>query len=125
MKLSHEVLSESKSARNSIVERTDSQAYDALSKAKALIMATWQGTGYATTEQVAEYYEVNAEAIKWHLRQNEQEFANELKKLTGQELRDARELYSLASKTSQALLFTARGMLRVGLILTQSATILC
>lgn len=122
MRLSHEVLSESKSARElTISERTNENAIDLLNKAKALVMAVWQGSGRATTEQVAEYYNAPIKTIQNLLNTNREEFADEVENVTGEELRQARLVFSLPSSTSNINLWSPRGMLRVGLMLTKSA----
>ncbi|TAE92782.1 MAG: hypothetical protein EAZ60_05840 [Oscillatoriales cyanobacterium] len=59
-----EVLLESKTARDGqLTQVTHEAASDVLSKAKALVFALWQGTGAATTQEMAEYYEVPAETL--------------------------------------------------------------
>jgi RsiW-degrading membrane proteinase PrsW (M82 family) len=64
MLLSPEILSESKSARNSLINNNE-RAFESLNKAKALVMGVWQGTGFATTEQVAQYFDtLRAEATE-------------------------------------------------------------
>jgi hypothetical protein len=119
MLLSPEILSESKSARNSLINNNE-RAFESLNKAKALVMGVWQGTGFATTEQVAQYYEIEPEVLRQIIVRNKEEFNNEVKNITGTELQDARNLLSLPSRTSQALVWSPRAMLRVGLMLTQS-----
>ncbi len=60
-----EVWLESKSARNGLLDNFNhDQALSTLNKAKALIVAVWQGTGAATTDQIAEYYEVTPETVR-------------------------------------------------------------
>jgi hypothetical protein len=119
--LNHSALVESKTIRSGVLcDRTDEQAIEALNKAKAIVLAVWQGEGYATTEQVAEYYCVDVEAIKWHLRTNREEFAKEVKTLEGEDINLARKSHSLSSKARKVNFWTSRGMLRVGLMLTDS-----
>ena len=66
-----EVLLESKTARDGqLTQVSHSAASDVLSKAKALVFALWQGTGAATTEQMAEYYEIDTEAVQSVLRRH-------------------------------------------------------
>lgn len=121
MKLSHEVLSESKSVRElTISERSDQNALDMLNKAKALVMAVWQETGRATTEQIAEYYEVAIDTVKSCLRNNKEEFEKEVENVTGEELKELRSTLNLCSNVHTVNLWTARGALRVGLMLTKS-----
>lgn len=121
MQLSHEMVIESQSIRTKLVsDQTDVQSLANLNKAKALIMAVWNSTSLATTEQLANYYEVEFKTIVKLQDRHRSEFCKEVKNLTGKELQDARDILSLPSKTSQALVFTARGALRVGLLLTQS-----
>ena len=122
MRLSHEVLSESKSARElTISERSDQNALDMLNKAKALVMAVWQGTGRATTEQVAEYYEVPIDTVFSAYNRNKEEFKNEAVVLDGKELREVTGIMQVTSSASKMLFWSPRAMLRVGLMLTKSA----
>ena len=51
------ILLESVSARNEkLTALTQDTALDHLNKAKSLVMAMWQGTGVATSQQMADYY---------------------------------------------------------------------
>lgn len=122
--LTQNVLLESSTARNNFLStRTHSQSLECLNKAKAVIMATWQGTGQATTDQAAEYYEVKIETVKWHLKVNKEEFGNELKTFTGDELRQLRtqrEFDYLCSNVNSLNLLTPRGMLRLSFMLRDS-----
>lgn len=119
--LTHEIVIESPSARNQVLNnRTDEQSLANLNKAKSLIMAVWNSTSLATTEQLADYYGVPKKTVNNLVDRHRDEFGTELKNLTGKELQDAVFILRIPSKTSQALVFTARGALRVGLLLTQS-----
>jgi hypothetical protein len=59
-----QVLLESQAARSSQLAKIEDRAEELLSKAKALHFNVWQGTGIATTEQVAEFYEVPIKTIE-------------------------------------------------------------
>lgn len=115
-------LTESKTLRNSkLSEYSNNKAFEAMSKAKALVMAFWKGENIATTEQLAEYYEVSEDVIRDNIRRHKDEFELDgLKVLRGKELSHARETISLASKTSQAVLWTPRAALRLGMLLRDS-----
>jgi hypothetical protein len=72
------ILLESVTARNEKLSNlTQDASLDHLNKAKALVMAMWQGTGAATTEQLADYYEVPIDTIKTVLLRNRDEFNEE------------------------------------------------
>jgi hypothetical protein len=121
MTLSHDLLIESKSVRSQALNgASDEQALKVLNKARSILLATWKGVGYATTEQVAAFYEVALTTIKETYRIDKQEFGGEVIMLAGQDLRDARQVICLPSKTSQALVWTAKAFLRVGLMLRDS-----
>ncbi|MBW4458457.1 MAG: hypothetical protein KME55_41025 [Nostoc indistinguendum CM1-VF10] len=116
------VLVESPSLRTSALSNLDdSRAQEVLSKAKAIVFAVWNGSGWATTAQIAEYFSVTESAVKELTRVNQSEFQSlETKTLTGKELRDARQMLCLPSRTSQVRVFSALGALRIAMILQQS-----
>jgi hypothetical protein len=117
-----QVLLESPAARSSQLAQIEDRAEELLSKAKALHFNVWQGTGIATTEQVAEFYEVPINTVKSAVKYHKTEFdADGLKVLRGRELKDARLKFNLASKTSQSLAWNPRATLRLGYLLRDSA----
>jgi hypothetical protein len=117
-----QVLLESQAARNSQLAQIEDRAEELLSKAKVLHFNVWQGTGIATTEQVAEFYEVPIDTVKSAVKYHKTEFdADGLKVLRGRELKDARLKFNLASKTSQSLAWNPRATLRLGYLLRDSA----
>jgi hypothetical protein len=120
--LNQNVFIESPSLRTSALSNLDdSRAEMVLSKAKAIVFAVWEGNGWATTGMIAEYFSVTESAVKEIYRVNHSEFqATETKTLTGKELRDARQMLCLPSKTSQARVFSALGALRIAMMLQQS-----
>jgi KilA-N domain/Meiotically up-regulated gene 113 len=70
------VLLESRTARQDrLADMNDDRALLTINKAKALLMASWQGTGIATTEQMADYYEVPEDTVQKVYDQNRGEFA--------------------------------------------------
>lgn len=116
------MLVESNAVRNTVLsEVSDSKSLDTLNKAKALVMATWQGKNVAATEQVAEFYEVSVEATRQVVKRHHDEFdADGLKTVKGKALRDASDILSLPLSTSQANLWTPRAALRLGMLLRDS-----
>jgi hypothetical protein len=50
------------------------RAKDLLNKAKALHFNVWSGIGVATTEQVAEFYEISEETVRQNVKRNHEEF---------------------------------------------------
>ncbi|MCC5670292.1 hypothetical protein LC653_42525 [Nostoc sp. CHAB 5784] len=120
--LNESVLLESRTLRTSALTNFESdKALSILSKAKAIIFAVWGGSGWATTAQVAEYFEATESAVKELYRINHPEFrTEETKTLTGKDLRDARQILCLPSKTSQVRVFSPLGTLRIAMLLQQS-----
>ncbi|MBE8992234.1 hypothetical protein [Nostoc sp. LEGE 12450] len=120
--LNQNVLVESPSLRTSALSNLDdSRAKVVLSKAKAIVFAVWNGSGWATTAQIAEYFSVTESAVKELTRVNQSEFQSlETKTLTGKDLRDARQTLCLPSRTSQVRVFSALSALRIAMILQQS-----
>jgi hypothetical protein len=117
-----QVLLESQAARSSQLAQIEDRAEELLSKAKALHFNVWQGTGIATTEQVAEFYGVPIETVRSAVKYHKTEFdADGLKVLRGRELKDARLNLNLALKTSQSLIWNPRATLRLGYLLRDSA----
>jgi hypothetical protein len=121
--ISDSVLIESKSARDNQLESVSHEdAQSILDKVKALYFAVWKGVGTATTEQLAQFYEVPVGTVRPLLKPYKEEFeADGVKVLRAKALKDARCLFQLPSETSQALIWTPRAALRLGMILRDSA----
>ncbi|YAF99490.1 MAG: hypothetical protein AB3A66_29705 (plasmid) [Nodularia sp. CChRGM 3473] len=120
--LNQSVLVESKTLRTSAITNfADDQALEILAKAKAIIFAVWGGAGWATTAQMAEYFQVTESAVKEVYRVNNAEFRDlESKTLTGKDLRDVRQTFCLSSRTPKARIFSPLGALRIAMLLTES-----
>lgn len=90
--LSDSVLIESKSARDNHLERVShDNAQDTLNKLKSLYFALWKGEGIATTEQLADFYEVPVGTIRPLLKPHKDEFESDgVKTLRSKALKDAR-----------------------------------
>jgi hypothetical protein len=117
-----EVLMESPSARNLQLAQIEERAEELLNKAKALHFDVWQGTGAATTEQVAEFYEVPLDTVKSVVKYHRSEFDDDgLKVLTGKELSSARLNFNLANKARNVTIWNPRSTLRLGYMLRDSA----
>lgn len=120
------VLTESKSARaDKMANVTHDKAMDTLSKAKALVMAMWQGTGVATTEQMASYYQVTIETVKMTLSRHRDEFdLDGVREIKGKELKALQSQGSddllLPEKTTRLNVWTPRAALRLGMLLRDS-----
>lgn len=117
------VLLESRTAREDrLTDLDDTRALEAINKAKALVMAMWQGTGIATTEQVAEYYEVPEDTVGKVYRRNREEFASDgVKVLKGKDLKDVSDILSESQDRVPSLtIWTPRGTLRLGMLLRDS-----
>ncbi len=120
--LSDSVFTESKTARdNQLAQIEPKQATEILSKIKSLYFALWFGTSTTVTEQVAEFYEVPEHNLRKLLKCHRSEFTSDgLKAIRGKALKDARDLWSLPSKTSQVTVWTARAVLRAGMLMRDS-----
>lgn len=121
--LSEIVLVESKTARDGqIASTTQDRAEEILSKAKGLLyFAMHQGSRIATTEQVADFYEVTTNVVRDNVRRHRDEFDSDVVKvLKGKTLRDVREILSLTPDTPQATVWNPRGTLRLGMLLRDS-----
>jgi hypothetical protein len=71
---------------------------------------------------VAEYYEVPENTIRQNYTRCKTEFDSDgVIKVEGEDLKDARDIMSLPSRTSQATLFPPRAVVRMGFILKDSA----
>jgi hypothetical protein len=121
---SEEFLIDSKSARNfHLAEISDERAQEILNRAKALVFAAWQGQGIASTEQIAEFYEVPPNTVRSAVKvKNYREELNSdgLKVLRGKVLKDVRSIIDLTPDTPQALSWTPRAALRLGMFLRDS-----
>jgi hypothetical protein len=119
-----EVLLESKTARDGqLTQVSHDAASDVLSKAKALVFALWQGTGAATTAQMAEYYEVPVDAVESVLRRNRDELESDgLITLKGSQLKTFKQLSVklTESNAGSMAIWTPRAALRLGMLLRDS-----
>ncbi|NJP22366.1 MAG: DNA-binding protein [Hydrococcus sp. CRU_1_1] len=113
---------ESKSLRDRQLSTVShDRASEILSLVKAVYFALWQGTGTATTGQIAEFYEVSLDVVQKALQRHRDEFINDgLKTLRGKQLKDAADTLSIPSKTSQFTIWTPRAALRLGMLLRDS-----
>ena len=108
------ILIESQSARTETMSGvTDELAGAHLNKAKALTMALWQGTGVASTKQLAEYYEVTTDTVKMALYRHRDEFEIDgVREVKGQELESFRSIGSndqlLPESTTRLTIWTPR-----------------
>lgn len=117
------ILLESRTARQDRLSGVnDDKALEAINKAKALLMAMWQGTGIATTEQMAEYYEVPEDTVGKVYRRNKDEFALDgVKVLRGKDLKDVSDILSESQDRVPSLtIWTPRAALRLGMLLRDS-----
>lgn len=123
MQFTETVLTESKSARDSQLESmSHDRAESILKRVKSLYFALWRGMGTATTEQLSEFYEVPEVNIRQLIKLSRDEFeADGLKVLRGNELKDASKTILLATKTTQLTIWTPRSVLRLGMVLRDSA----
>ncbi len=131
------VFLESHAARQDrIADLDDARALEVINKAKALLMATWQGTGIATTQQMAEYYEVSEDTVGKVYRRNKDELLLDgAKVLRGKDLKAVVSTIDIAetrvdsetdimsvseSRRTSLLIWTPRAALRLGMLLRDS-----
>jgi len=117
------ILLESVSARNEkLTQLTQDASLEHLNKAKSLVLAMWQGSGIATTQQMADYYEVSEDTVQSAIKNNRDEFVSDgLKVLKGKELKDVVSAIDTTSKTPSLTVWTPRAALRLGMLLRDSA----
>jgi hypothetical protein len=116
-----QVLLESQAARTSQIAQIKDRADELLNKAKALHFNVWQGSEVATTEQVAEFYEVSIETVRQIVKRNHQEFeVDGLKVLHDKELRLVSDTLSLTNKARNLTIWNPRATLRLGYLLRDS-----
>ena len=120
--LTESVLTESKTARdNQLAEIESKQATEILSKIKSLYFALWHGSSTTVTEQVAEFYGVSEANLRNLVKSHRAEFTSDgLKAIRGKDLKDARNLWLLPSRTSQVTIWTPRSVLRAGMLMRDS-----
>lgn len=107
-------LVEEEGLREKVISRTE-----VLDKVGELILLP--NTEYATTEQVADYYEVDEALIRQVLVRNNGELISDgVKVLTGKGLSDIKSLSGIKSRARQMSVFPKRAVLRVGMLLRDS-----
>ncbi|VEP16318.1 conserved hypothetical protein [Hyella patelloides LEGE 07179] len=120
--ITESILMESKAARsNQLKQIEEERVREILSKIKYLYFAVWQGKESITTDRVAQFYEVPETNLRKLLKTHREEFISDgLKTIRGKDLKDARDLWSLPLKTSQATIWTPRAVLRLGMLMRDS-----
>lgn len=115
MTIKSEVLIESKSLRESVINKID-----VLDKVKKLFLLP--DDIHLTIEMVSTYYEVSGDAIrKLALRRKEELESDGMKTFRGMELKDIKSLCGLSPNIGKLTLFTRRSVLRVGMMLEESS----
>jgi hypothetical protein len=129
MNNNEQVLLESPAARNAqLVDMGSDRAEEILNKAKSLHLALWQGTGAATTQQIAEFYEVSIKTVESALKYHRSEFDSDgLKVLRGEDLKLAQSSvefvtlnFKVTSKTRNLIVWNPRATIRLGFLLRDS-----
>ncbi|MFE2297977.1 hypothetical protein ACFXAW_07250 [Streptomyces sp. NPDC059445] len=109
------ILTESRTMRAQTADRVD-----VLDKVKAL--ALLPDDAHATTDIVANYFEVDIEAIKSLVKDNRVElFENGMRILVGEELRSFKALCGIESKARSLATYSRRTILNVGQLLRDSS----
>jgi len=120
------ILIESQSARTeTMLNVSDDRAIDCLNKAKALTMALHYGSNVATTEQMADYYEVSVDTVQKVVQRHKDELMPDgLRKLSAKELKalptQVMDRLSITSMTPSLTIWTPRAALRLGMLLRDS-----
>lgn len=120
--LDDSVLVESKSAReNQLATINEERATEILNKIKLLYFSLFQGEGIATTEKLADFFEVETATIRQIRKRHSEEFNGDgVKTLRGKTLSDVRDTLSLTSRQSSITVWTPRSALRLGMLLRDS-----
>lgn len=116
------VLIESVCARqHHLANISDANSESILNKVKSLYFALWQSQGIATTEKIAEFYEVKVDTVYQSLKRHRAEFDEDgLKTLRGKAFKDVADILSVTSKTANVTIWTPRAALRLGMLLRDS-----
>lgn len=120
------MLTESKTARDGQIQKASNErAEQILGKVKGLMFAMWQGTGTATTEQMAEYFEVPIDTVRSAAARHKEEFASDgLREARGKELKSLRgighDAFQLPESTTRLTIWTPRAALRLAMVLRDS-----
>jgi hypothetical protein len=114
----------SKAARDKYLTNfTDHSAFEALNRAKALVMAISPShkktRRYALTSEVADYYEVSAKSIRTQLGRNRDEFTGDGVRIVTKIEAEALSL-NLRLTPARLTIWTPRAMLRLGMLLRDS-----
>lgn len=122
MQFSPEVFTESQTARNDRLITTSSQdAENTLNKVKQIFFAVWNGRGWMTSKQVAEFYDVSEETIDANFKRHKDEFYSDgVELVRSKQLEEVRCIMHLASSVSSINLFPPRAVMRMGFILRDS-----
>ncbi|WP_051775887.1 hypothetical protein [Paenibacillus tyrfis] len=109
-----DALIESKSLRESVVNRTD-----VLDKVKKLTLLPDDVN--VSVEMAASYYEVGKEAVNSLIKDNREELeADGLKVLTGDELMSFKDMAIISKKARSFTIIPRRALLRIGMLLRDS-----
>lgn len=122
-KVDERILIESPSARSGQLSKLDhDRADEILNKAKAMVFALWEGAGRATTEQVAEFYEISSDTLQTIIKRNREELESDgLETVKGKRAKFAMSNLNIAnSKARHITTWTPRSALRAAFFLTQS-----
>lgn len=104
---------------------TSDEALDTLCKAKALVMASWRSDQYATTKQVADYFEKPTEALNSLRKRHVNELGSDgMIKETRKTLKalsnKVKAAMNLSGNEASVWLWTPRSVLRAAMLLTES-----
>lgn len=115
-------LTESATLRTQQINRySNDEALDSLCRAKALVMAVWRGEKVATTEQIAEYFEVSIETIQTIAKRNRVELESDgMQTLSSKALKGVMFKLNISDNTPRLKLWTPRSALRAGMLLRDS-----
>jgi|GEM_PF-2157132 len=126
--ISESVLVESRTARDSQLKNlSQERAEEILNKVKSLYFALWQGVGVATTEQMAEFYEVHLNTVRatFSRSKDKEEFLEDgLREIRGKELKALQSIghdnMQLPDSATRLTAWTPRSALRLAMRLSGS-----
>ncbi|BAY29188.1 hypothetical protein NIES2107_10290 [Nostoc carneum NIES-2107] len=122
MELSPNIFVESRTARsNQLLAISTEEVEDILNKVKQVFFAVWQNSGWLTSKQVAEFYEVSEDTIDTNFKRHRDEFVSDgVKLIRGKTLHEVRFIMNLTSSIPSVNLFPPRAVMRMGFILRDS-----
>jgi len=114
------MLVESKTMREQMVVSVSEERMDEIfNKIKGLILLP--NSMHVTVDMVANYYEVDKDAIEWHIRNNKDELNSDgMRVLKGKELSEFKAESQIESRAGSLTIIPRRAILRLGMLIEKS-----